>query len=117
MGMEHKKAFPLVEMLFCALALPKSGETRREYFSQMSQFRTEVLPFPWTPLIIIVLGAGLLYLIGKWISEFAQWMWYNRPAAADSDSEEEEEKPQKKKRSTKKRSSRRKDDSGSESDD
>ncbi len=85
----------------------------------MSQFRTEVLPFPWIPLVVIVLGIALVYLIGKWISEFARWMWYNRPAEknrSNSDSEEETKRDKKRGSSGKKRSSKRRDDSGSESD-
>jgi hypothetical protein len=52
------------------------------------------------------MGGGLLYLIVRWVYEFGQWMWYNRPAsvAAGSDDEEEDEKRKKpKKRTTRKR--------------
>lgn len=91
----------------------------------MSQFRTEVLPFPWTPIIVTLLGIGFIYLIGKWVYEFGLWIWFNRPAEKrrsrdDSDDEREEDSPkEKRKSSSKKRSSgrkRRNSDAGSGSD-
>ncbi len=82
----------------------------------MSQFRTEVLPFPWVPLAITVIGIGFLYLIGRWVYEFGQWVWFNRPAksAERSDSEDEEDDRRKKRSSSSKRQKHRRGGSDSE---
>ncbi len=44
----------------------------------MSQFRPEVVPFPFIPLILAIVTLGLFYLIGKWVYDYVAWMWNNR---------------------------------------
>lgn len=70
----------------------------------MSQFRTEVLPFPWIPLVIVLLVAVLLYLVGKWVYEYAVWLWYNRPVSSSSSGDGRRKKKKKTTNSKRRRS-------------
>ncbi len=74
----------------------------------MSQFRPEVVPFPFIPLILAIVAIGLLYLIGKWGYDYIVWVWNNRAPVKHRSS-----KSKKKRVSKKRRESDSEDDSGS----
>ena len=67
----------------------------------MSQFRPEVLPFPWLPLLLSAGGLAILFFIVRWVVDYGKWIWNNRPAVG-------ERHARKKKHSGKKSSSGRK---------
>lgn len=44
----------------------------------MSQFRTETVPFPFFPVIIICIFLGIALLVSVWVVKFVTWHWNNR---------------------------------------
>lgn len=69
----------------------------------MSKFQAEVIPFPWTTVIVALWGIVWIYLIFREIGRHLLWYWNNRlplqrSTSRKSKSKSKKKKPQKKRK-------------------